>query len=161
MTARRFAEWSDELSVGIEEIDAQHKILVELLNRLYDETIVHQAGAETINEILNELVEYTIIHFAVEESLFRIFDYPGTEIHTQHHNDLKAQVAELQQKVKRGEATINTELMMFLKKWLQYHIIQEDKLYGPFLIQRGVKSNLPKKRSWLGSLWHKDDKHSQ
>lgn len=162
MSTKQFAEWSDELSVGIEEIDAQHKMLVGLLNRLYDEAIVHQASAETLNDILHELVEYTIIHFAVEESLFRIFDYPATEIHTKHHNELKVQVAELQEKLKRGEATLNVELMMFLKKWLQYHIIEEDKLYGPFLIQRGVKSNIapPKKQSWLGRLLHKDDKPS-
>jgi hemerythrin len=158
MSNRQFAEWADELSVGIEEIDVQHKLLVGLVNRLYDETIVHQADAATLDEILNELVEYTIIHFAVEESLFRIFDYPATEIHTRHHNELKGQVLELQQKVKRGEVKVNIELLVFLKNWLQHHILEEDKLYGPFLIQQGVKRSSPKS-SWLSRLWHKDAKH--
>jgi hemerythrin len=158
MTAKPFAEWSDELSVGIEEIDTQHKILVGLVNRLFDETIVHQAGPEVLNEILHELIEYTIIHFAVEESLFRIFDYPHTETHTKHHNELKAQVLELQDKLKRGEAKLNTELLLFLKKWLQHHILEEDKLYGPFLVQQGVKSTSPKS-SWLSRLWRRDAKH--
>lgn len=158
-STKHFVEWTEELSVGIEEIDAQHKILVGLINRLYDETIIHKAGAEVLNEILNELVEYTIIHFAVEESLFRIFDYPGIEVHTQHHNDLKSQVAELQKKLKSGEATLNKDLLIFLKTWLQQHILQEDKLYGPYLIQQGVKSASPKS-SWLGRLWHKNPKHN-
>ncbi|MFM8332296.1 MAG: bacteriohemerythrin [Candidatus Methylumidiphilus sp.] len=157
MSNRKFAEWSDELSVGIEEIDVQHKMLVELVNRLYEESIVHRASIEVLEDILNELVEYTIIHFAVEESLFRIFDYPATEIHTQHHNDLKAQVLELQKKVRRGEATVNTELLVFLKNWLSYHILEEDQLYGPFLVQQGVKSTSPKS-SWLSRLWRKDSK---
>jgi hemerythrin len=159
MSTKLFAEWTEELSVGIEEIDVQHKILVGLVNRLYDETIVHKAELSVLDGILNELVEYTIIHFAVEESLFRIFDYPATEIHTKHHNELKEQVLDLQQKVKSGEVTVNTKLLLFLKNWLQHHILEEDKLYGPFLIQHGVKATSPKS-SWLSRLWHRDAKHS-
>jgi hemerythrin len=30
----KFVEWSDELSVGIEEIDNQHKELVDLVNEM-------------------------------------------------------------------------------------------------------------------------------
>lgn len=148
-----FVEWTADLSVGIEEIDEQHKILVGLINRLFDQTVVHQtADPAVMDEILHELVEYTVIHFAVEESLFRIFHYPGTEAHTQHHDDLKVQVLEIQQKIKRGEASVNTELLMFLKKWLTNHILQEDKLYGPFFINQGVKSTWAS-RSWLGKIW--------
>lgn len=147
-----FVEWTNDLSVGIEEIDEQHKILVNLINRLFDETIVHQAAPNVIDEILHELVEYTVIHFAVEESLFRIFHYPGTESHTKHHDDLKAQVLEIQKKVKQGEAFVNTELLLFLKKWLEHHILHEDKLYGPFFLAQGVKSTWSE-RSWLGRIW--------
>lgn len=147
-----FVEWTDELSVGIEEIDEQHKVLVNLINRLFDETVVHQADPSVMDEILHELIEYTVIHFAVEESLFRIFDYPETELHTRHHDELKAQVLDIQKKVKLREAVINTELLIFLKKWLENHILHEDKRYGPFLIKQGVKSSWAKK-SWLGKIW--------
>lgn len=150
-----FVEWSDDLSVGIEEIDEQHKILVHLINRLFTETVTHQAkSGEVIEEILHELIEYTVIHFAVEESLFRIFHYTGTESHTHHHDELKAQVLDIQKKVKSGEATINVELLMFLKKWLEHHILYEDKLYGPFLLAQGVKSSWTEK-SWLGKIWRR------
>ncbi len=149
---KNFVEWTDDLSVGIEEIDEQHKILVNLINRLFDETVLHQATGNVIEEILHELVEYTVIHFAVEESLIRIFHYPGTESHTRHHDELKAQVLDIQAKIQRGEATINNELLMFLKKWLENHIISEDKLYGPFLLKQGVKSSWSE-RSWLGRIW--------
>lgn len=150
-----FVEWSNELSVGIEEIDEQHKVLVNLINRLFDETVVHQAGTSVVmEEILHELIEYTVIHFAVEESLFRIFHYPETETHIRHHDELKAQVLDIQKKVKQGEAAVNTELLMFLKRWLTNHILQEDKLYAPFLLSQGVKSSWSE-RSWLGKIWSK------
>jgi hemerythrin len=151
---KKFVEWTDELSVGIQEIDEQHKILVNLINRLFDETVVHQTGSTAIvmDEILHELIEYTVIHFAVEESLFRIFHYPETEQHTRHHDELKAQVLDIQKKVKAREAVINTELLMFLKKWLENHILHEDKRYGPFLLKQGVKSSWAE-RSWFGKIW--------
>lgn len=147
--AKLFVEWSDALSVGIQEIDDQHKTLINLINRLFDETIINQAPIKVTEQILNELVEYTVIHFAVEESLFRIFEYPEIEAHTNRHLDLKTQVLELQQKVKLGQSMVNSDLLMFLKKWLTNHILHEDKLYAPFLIKQGVKSTSTKK-SWLG-----------
>lgn len=157
MTEKHFVEWSDHLSVGIEEIDEQHKMLVALINRLYDETIVHQAKSSVLEEILHELIEYTIIHFSVEESLFRIFHYPAAELHTQHHQTLKNQVLELQQKVKRGEVNVNTEMLLFLKNWLQHHIVEEDKQYTPFLLAQGVKSQSSetKTSSWFSRFLHK------
>jgi hemerythrin len=152
--SKSFVEWTNELSVGIEEIDEQHKLLVNLINRLFEETVVHKSdnNRQVMEEILHELIEYTVIHFAVEESLFRIFNYPGTESHTKHHDDLKAQVVEIQAKVKKGEVTINVELLMFLKRWLEHHILYEDKLYGPFLLSQGVKKSWAEK-SWLGKIW--------
>ena len=66
-----FIEWSNELSVGIEEIDAQHKVLVDLLNQTH-EAIQQRYTAQVTNDIIDQLGEYTRVHFAVEESLMRI-----------------------------------------------------------------------------------------
>ena len=150
--AKLFVEWSDALSVGIQEIDEQHKVLINLINRLFDETVVNQSSAGVVEEVLRELVEYTVVHFAVEESLFRIFDYPEIDTHMKRHADLKEQVLELQKKIKQGETIVNSDLLMFLRKWLTNHILQEDKLYAPFLIKQGVKSSWAKK-SWFGKIW--------
>lgn len=151
--AKLFVEWTDSLSVGIQEIDEQHKVLINLINRLFDETIVNQSAIGVTEQVLQELVEYTMVHFAVEESLFRIFDYPEIEAHMRRHVDLKEQVLDLQKKIKKGETVVNSDLLMFLKKWLTNHILQEDKLYAPYLIKQGVKSSWAS-RSWLGKIWH-------
>ncbi len=147
-----FVEWSHELSVGIQEIDEQHKILINLINRLFDETVLNEADPLVIDKIMSELVEYTVVHFAVEESLFRMFDYPEIDAHIDHHHDLKMQVFEIQKKIKIDPSIVNTELLIFLKKWLENHIQKEDKLYASFLIKQGVKS-LWAKKSWLGQIW--------
>jgi len=111
---KEFMPWSEEFSVGIQEIDEQHKILANLVNHLFSEAILKKPDHAVIDGILNELIQYTIIHFAVEESLFRIFDYPDGNSHQQHHDQLKNEVIKIQEKFKNG-ATVDIELMNFLK----------------------------------------------
>jgi len=147
---KKLVEWTDDLSVGLQEIDEQHKILVSLVNRLY-EAIITNREHELIATILNELVDYTIIHFAVEESLMRIFDYPQYEQHKYHHEELSKQVIELQKKVIEGEAEISMDVLNFLRAWLTNHIMIEDKHYGPFLVKQGLKTSWTKRT--FGKIW--------
>jgi len=143
-------EWVDALSVGIEEIDNQHKELVRLLNQLHT-AIWEKHGSAASMEILDKLVEYTRVHFTVEESLMRILGYPDYEHHRQEHEKLISQVIELQRKLKSGEANISFELLHFLKNWLTHHILGTDKAYAPYFLSKGAKSTSSKKSFW--KLW--------
>ncbi len=146
-------KWSDGLSVGIQEIDEQHKVLVGLLNELNQ--AIHEKKGNAIGiQILGRLAEYTRIHFAVEESLMRIFDYPGFEKHKAEHQALVEQVIKLQGKLKAGKASISFELMHFLKIWLTKHIIESDKQYAPFFLEAGIKASWSKQsESWVKRLF--------
>jgi hemerythrin len=148
---RKLVEWTDELSVGVQEIDEQHKILVDLLNRFH-EAVVTGTDGENIKNVLKNLADYTIIHFSVEESLMRIFNYPDYDNHKKHHEELTAQVRELQNKVAQGEHQVSMEVLNFLRHWLTHHILGDDKKYGPYLVARGVESSWAK-RSWVGRIW--------
>jgi hemerythrin len=152
--SKKFVEWSSDLSVGIQEIDEQHQVLINLINRLYDEAIVRHAEEAVVIGILAELVDYTIVHFAVEESLFRIFHYPATEVHSKHHEELKQRVLEIQKRVVDGHEKADNELLLFLSNWLKNHIQREDKQYAPFLLKHGVKASWEKEKShsWFGRL---------
>lgn len=150
---KNLIEWTEELGVGIQEIDEQHKVLVELVNRLY-KSIIRQTDSTVVDEVLTELIQYTRIHFAVEESLMRIFDYPLYEEHKQVHEELTHQVVELHHKFKKGEVAIGMELLSFLRRWLTGHIMVEDKKYTPFFLQKGLKAAWDK-RSWVGRIWSK------
>ncbi len=147
----KLIDWSDELSVGIEEIDNQHKILVDPVNQMHEAIIQHKASS-VVNEILDRLIDYTRIHFAVEESLMRILHYPDYEKHKEQHDELTREVFELKKKVDEGKVAIGFELMHFLKVWLTEHIMKDDKAYAPYFLEQGIKPRL-QKRSWLGKLW--------
>jgi hemerythrin len=144
--------WSDELSVGIQEIDEQHKMLVELLNELH-EAVLERRGRDACGEILDRLAEYTRIHFAVEESLMRILDYPDYEKHKEEHELLIDQVIELQKKFHAGGLNISLDLLRFLKGWLGDHIVKSDSHYGPHFLSMGVQTSW-KKTSWLKRLFN-------
>lgn len=148
---KNFIEWNDELSVGIEEIDEQHKVLVGLINRMHD--AIHQRhGSDVVEGILAELAEYTRIHFAVEESLMRLLNFPGYEEHRDLHEELIDQMVDLQQKIAEGKHSIGFELMHFLKVWLSKHIMEEDMQYSGFFLAAGANPKLTN-RSWVKRLW--------
>ncbi|HNA20038.1 MAG TPA: bacteriohemerythrin, partial [Agitococcus sp.] len=96
--------WSDDFNVDIQEVDEQHKVLVDLLNQLHH-AIVERRGKTASQEILNQLADYTRTHFLLEESLMRVLHYPGLEIHKQQHEDLIQQIHELQRRIDEEGAT--------------------------------------------------------
>lgn len=136
--------WSDNLSVGISEIDDQHKVLVDLLNELHFAISDHRGSAEC-RGILDRLAEYTRVHFAVEESLMRILEYPDFDNHKHEHEALLGQVVDLIQKLDSGKAKISFELLHFLKAWLTKHILGSDKQYGDYFRARGIVARWPTK----------------
>jgi len=131
-------EWNDDYSVKVASIDAQHKKLVGMLNDLHD-GMVSGTGAEKLSALLGGLVEYTAMHFTYEEKLFAEHGYPQSKAHAEEHQRLVAQVLEFKRRYEASQASINMQLMKFLKDWLIKHILGSDKAYSAHLVERGVK----------------------
>lgn len=123
--------WSDEYSVGVEDIDAQHKTLFALIEKLRD-AIHAKRGSAACVEILDELVTYTQEHFTLEEAFMRGCGFPDHAAHEERHRELIATVSNMRQKI-AGGAAISFELLHFLRTWLTKHILTEDKAYALFL----------------------------
>src|SRR5512139_2621368 len=139
-------QWSNEYSVGIQEIDEQHKCIVAYINELY-EAMTKKSNRELVAEVIHKLVEYTKIHFAVEETLMRIFNYNEYEEHKATHDKIVQQVLVYQGKFMAGDDKVGMELLMFLKGWLFEHISHVDKQYTATFHAAGVK------QSWLKKFW--------
>jgi hemerythrin len=86
---KEFIEWSDTLSIGVKEIDDQHRTLVDMLNKL-NEAIHGGWGKEARREVIDTLIEYTRVHFATEESLMSISNYPNSKGHKKQHAEQAA-----------------------------------------------------------------------
>ncbi|MBL8260291.1 MAG: hemerythrin family protein [Candidatus Competibacteraceae bacterium] len=147
----KFVEWSNELSMGLEEIDAQHQILVDLLNEIH-EAIQQRQGIEAARNIIGRLDEYARVHFAVEESLMRILHYPEYDKHREEHDQLIEQLNGFRDKLAEGKGSLNFELAHFLKLWLTRHIMEVDKRYVAHFLAQGIRPELAKS-SWKQRFW--------
>jgi hemerythrin len=130
--------WIDAYSVGIAEIDQQHKKLIGLINALHDAMAQGQAKA-VIGKVLGDLISYCSSHFATEERLFDQHGYPDTADHKDKHRKMTAKVLALQEQFQQGKATITFDVMDFLQQWLDKHILGTDKKYSSFLNGKGVR----------------------
>lgn len=138
--------WSDEYSVGIEEMDEQHKRLIDLINAVYD-GLAEKTNSETVGTVLDELIDYTKVHFAVEECLQRLFSYEGYEAHKAIHDNIVKKVTEMQARFHAGDKKVGMELLLFLKEWLFDHINKVDKDYSAALTRGGIN------KKWHRRFW--------
>ena len=55
-------EWNDSYSVGVAELDEQHKKLLRIINTMFESDDL-SVNSQTITDILTEMVEYASAHF--------------------------------------------------------------------------------------------------
>jgi len=151
-------EWQRSYDTGIEEIDNQHRQLLEFLNELGQG--IAAADTPKTSEVLEGLGEYTISHFAFEEALMEEAQYPYTGPHKHVHKTLIQRVTTFKEKLDEGEE-IAEELYAFLRRWLINHIQRDDKAYvaavnGHFKLQEEIpKEEKAESLGWISRMTRK------
>jgi len=123
-----FIDWTDDFQIGIQTIDDQHRVLVEIVNK-FDENARKGKGSKIMNEMLSELIQYTTEHFTHEEGLLKEAKYPKLKQHESQHRQLLERVEKLQYDFNDKDRRITKDVRDFLKFWLINHILKEDKAY--------------------------------
>lgn len=118
--------WIPELNTGIDEIDRQHRVIVDYINRL--DQLRSTRDRQRLGEVIGETLEYTMSHFIFEESLLEEAGYMFTGPHKKVHEIFTRRVADLQKRFLAGE-DIADELHSMLSRWLFNHIRSEDHAY--------------------------------
>ena len=124
-----FVDWTEEFSVGIKDIDDQHKILVGMLNQL-NQGVIERKGAECMKKIILEMIAYAGTHFATEEKLMVKFGYPDYPNHKKEHDRFAKKAQDLKTRVEAAGFMMGLEVLTFLKDWLKNHILHTDKKYS-------------------------------
>ncbi|MDR3441128.1 bacteriohemerythrin [Telmatospirillum sp.] len=131
-------QWSEDLTVGVASVDADHRKLFSLVNYLYD-SMVAGKDAPVVDEFIDSLLVYTRQHFEREEAFFEETGYPDRLAHQKEHETLIVQITDVRNSFKSGATPKKTlEMIGFLNKWLIEHVRKSDMKYAPHLNAKGI-----------------------
>jgi hemerythrin len=131
--------WNDEFLVGVEEIDNQHKALVESMNHLA--CMIRSGDTSGIDEILAFLAHYAHFHFGSEERMMHKFHYPMMGDHVQEHRKFIKEFIRLKENITSGlhdplYLGFQIQLMMF--DWFANHTTKTDRHLGKFILAQAA-----------------------
>ncbi len=133
-----FFQWEQRYALGFESIDEDHKVLVGLINELF-ESISKGEGNRAIQGIVSRLVDYGRNHFKREEFYMQSINYPETLNHTSQHNEFIKKIDGFVEKLDAGVNRISVEVITFLRDWLINHILNTDKKFVMELLKHNLQ----------------------
>jgi hemerythrin len=128
--------WNKRLSVGVESIDDQHKILVDTLNELHHAVMQGETRNSTA-PLLRSLLAYTRNHHAAEERMMTNVNYPELKQHQSLHRELVQTLQGFLASIDRGETAINVDSLYRLRDGLTNHIQRVDGGYRAWFAEHG------------------------
>lgn len=130
--------WNDTLVTGIEKIDEQHQILVNLFNEANAKLTVNNS-AEFLEQITRDMLSYALYHFEAEEEMMQKYGYTEDKVedastHIRQHRSFSSKVVAVRNDIKAGILISREDLLAFLNSWLIDHILSTDKRLAAFLL---------------------------
>jgi hemerythrin len=126
--------WGNVLSVEVDEIDEDHRKLVNIFNIL-NHAVMEGESSEYLAAVLDELINCTVWHFSHEERLMLKYGYEGIAEHKLEHQELVKRARKLQQEILQSDKPVADENIEFLERWLTEHILTSDMRLGSYLSQ--------------------------
>lgn len=132
-----FAEWTLDLDTGFNDIDDQHKILLDRINAFAD---AHESNNRIDTKIaLQNLLDYTIEHFRYEEQMLAEAQYHLLEPHKKVHQNFINKIEAARDRYENGDVAAADELLTLLDGWLFRHIRLNDHGYVESVKKSGIR----------------------
>ncbi|ADE12320.1 bacteriohemerythrin [Sideroxydans lithotrophicus] len=127
--------WREQLSVGNDVIDSDHRYLIDIINRV-GQSLSTRNRRELVAG-LDSLSHYSQEHFAREEKIAHAAGYEQVPHLGETHQALLNQLDQVRQEVGEMVQVWSSEtaerLTRLLRNWLIDHVIKEDLLMKPVL----------------------------
>jgi hemerythrin len=134
-------QWTSTLSVGVPEIDEQHRELFRRVDRLMDAVLHHDR--EEAARVLAWLGGFVVEHFAAEERLMAEVEYPAAEAHIREHREFARNLAGIEADFAAHGAT--AAVVFRLEKqavdWLMDHVYFTDVALGRYALARRASAS--------------------
>ena len=125
-------EWREQLSVGNDLIDSDHKYLIEIINQAAQS--LKAKDRRGVMTALDNLSQYSQTHFSREEKIASAVGY--TQLSPLHlaHEDLLVKLDQVKLEIYEKWNDVSAEhFSLLLRDWLINHVIKEDMLMKPLL----------------------------
>lgn len=123
--------WDTSFETGIDEVDAQHRRLVEIINSLAEG--IGRASMTDLHGVLSQLKDYAQYHFRTEEGIMEAQAYPGLEDHRAEHRAFVDQILLFDLDVILASEGLAWDMFHFLRGWLTNHILVVDRQFAASL----------------------------
>jgi hemerythrin len=127
-----FFEWKASFSIGIKEIDQQHRKFLEYLNECYH-TVQSDRKKRIDPTMLAKLKHYASAHFRFEEDLMTAYAYPKYDHQKRQHAYFKEQIEAFTRENRNDSNKSAEKLMAFMRDWFLNHIMVEDRDIAAYL----------------------------
>lgn len=133
-------KWKEDYCLNIEEIDAQHKRLLEIGDEVYDIAILDDGydHYDEIMTVIDKLLEYTEYHFGYEEKMLKELNYKGLHDQEEEHYYYIYKIKSIasREDIDDNQRKTILELLEFLSQWITNHIMVSDRKYADYLKQK-------------------------
>ncbi len=131
-------EWQNEYTVGVKELDDQHRNLLKTINTLLEEQRDKYEAAK-FSPALSSIIHYAYTHFATEERYLLQVHFPNLKQHVLEHIDFIMKTVGLALRIESSSGDeLRIELLRYLKEWYSYHVLRTDRHYIPFLASKKI-----------------------
>jgi hemerythrin-like metal-binding protein len=131
MNKPEYIKWSEQFSIGNENVDNDHKKLFEIHNDLVD-LALGKCSRDEFARILSMMTDYVLKHFKKEEAYMNAFSYPDYERHRKLHEEYSYKVAMYNFELSGSNPPDPFEIILFIKKWWTNHVIKVDRKYEDY-----------------------------
>jgi hemerythrin-like metal-binding protein len=131
-------EWTDKLSVGIKEIDEDHKEVLRLLNKLND-LLESYCNVEELRKSLNHLILFVAGHYRNEEYIMKMHDYSEYNSHKTIHEEILEKLFNVYYSNKIVDYGVADIIFEVIVGWLHDHITVHDLGIKKYLNSKGVR----------------------
>lgn len=118
-------QWQPGFALGIEEVDHEHRTMIELINSLHDRLGDRRTG-EAVEAFLGEVHSGISAHFALEEKVMRDRRYDALAAHKADHEQLLDELRELMDEQAGGATLDDLRLGTRLADWFGGHFQTHD-----------------------------------
>jgi hemerythrin len=133
-------EWTASFLIGIEELDYEHKILIDDINRLHEELVWHDQRSE-IEKCLGDIYARMQAHFALEEHVMKEHKYKFFDEHKREHDELLDNYTEYMLRFLNDTGTSSSVAIEdSLMQWVMNHIVISDKKMSLMVQEKSLNS---------------------